>query len=104
MKSAVKIEIEGIVQGVGFRPFVHRLAERFQLNGYVFNTSEGVAIHAEGERSKIERFIKASKQMCPPWRELHNCIGVRTSGKMWLDFPLKKALDLRNKVRLSALI
>ena len=46
-----KITIRGIVQGVGFRPFVFNLAERLDINGWVLNNSAGVEIEAEGEPS-----------------------------------------------------
>jgi len=45
-----QIRISGIVQGIGFRPFVCHLARRFQLHGPVLNTSEGVLVDAEAAR------------------------------------------------------
>ena len=48
MKRAV-IRIEGVVQGVGFRPFVHRTVSDFGLKGYIKNTSSGVELELEGE-------------------------------------------------------
>ncbi len=50
------MEIQGIVQGVGFRPFVHRLVSEHRLNGYIQNTSSGVELELEGERAELERF------------------------------------------------
>jgi len=44
----VRIEIRGIVQGVGFRPFIYNLARKFGLKGYVLNDTDGVEIEAEG--------------------------------------------------------
>ena len=49
MVEALDIQVKGIVQGVGFRPFVYRLAKKYLLNGWVLNATEGVFIHAEGE-------------------------------------------------------
>jgi len=66
MRSAFKIDIEGVVQGVGFRPFVHRLAKRFGIDGYVLNTSQGVSIHAETDRPKMNAFLKTLRQEVPP--------------------------------------
>ena len=48
MVEALDIQVKGIVQGVGFRPFVYRLAKKYQLNGWVLNAVEGVFIHVEG--------------------------------------------------------
>ena len=54
-----KIIIEGIVQGVGFRPFVHQLAERFGLAGSVCNDSRGVTIEVEGAAAILDQFVAA---------------------------------------------
>ena len=51
------IKIRGIVQGVGFRPFIHKLVGRFELCGYIKNTSSGVELELEGERSELESFV-----------------------------------------------
>ena len=50
-----KIVIEGIVQGVGFRPFIYLLAERFALAGSVCNDTRGVTIEVEGEPEVLDR-------------------------------------------------
>ena len=52
------IRLKGIIQGVGFRPFVYRLAKEFVLNGFVINTSSGVTIEVEGSQNKINSFYK----------------------------------------------
>jgi hydrogenase maturation protein HypF len=49
----VRIEIGGIVQGVGFRPFIHKLVNEYGLSGWVKNTSFGVEIELEGLDKKI---------------------------------------------------
>jgi len=51
------IRLSGIVQGVGFRPFVYRNARRLDLKGTVQNTDMGVLIAIDGERANIERFF-----------------------------------------------
>jgi hydrogenase maturation protein HypF len=55
---ARRIRIRGIVQGVGFRPFVFRLAQTHQLTGWVLNGSDGVEIHAEGSAAAVEAFSR----------------------------------------------
>lgn len=57
MIERVKIIIRGAVQGVGFRPFIFRLAKELNLNGYVNNSSKGVFIEAEGELNRLKEFI-----------------------------------------------
>ena len=51
-----RYRVRGVVQGVGFRPFVHRLASRHTLAGYVLNDGEGVVIEAEGPRPELDAF------------------------------------------------
>lgn len=57
-REAWKFELFGIVQGVGFRPFIHRLAQHFKLNGWVHNSSSGLTIWAEGEVESLKLFKK----------------------------------------------
>ncbi len=65
-----KIEISGIVQGVGFRPFIYRNAVARDLKGFVTNTSKGVEIEIEGETNNIESFIESIKTDAPPQSEI----------------------------------
>ena len=59
------MKIHGIVQGVGFRPFVHKLVRRCGLNGYIKNTSSGVELELEGERAALERFTMLLPEQAP---------------------------------------
>ena len=63
---ACDLHIRGIVQGVGFRPFVFRIACREKLTGWVLNASDGVHIHAEGGELALERFRSALEKQAPP--------------------------------------
>lgn len=64
LKNGVEILVRGTVQGVGFRPFVFKLASHFCISGNVINTSDGVLIQAIG--SEIFSFIEALKSEAPP--------------------------------------
>jgi len=66
MKNRFKIAVTGIVQGVGFRPFIYQLAKRNELVGYVSNTSDGVIIEAEGEEAKLKDFLDRIDREAPP--------------------------------------
>jgi hydrogenase maturation protein HypF len=66
MDARVQILVRGIVQGVGFRPFVYSLARRQSLRGQVFNNTTGVFIDVEGETGAIEQFIQEIKSSPPP--------------------------------------
>ena len=59
------LKIRGIVQGVGFRPFVHKLVRRCGLSGYIKNTSSGVELELEGERPALERFVALLPEQAP---------------------------------------
>ena len=65
-KHARRIEIRGVVQGVGFRPFVYRLAHRYNLAGWVRNTSWGVEIEVEGDPEALDAFVEALSAEAPP--------------------------------------
>ena len=58
MIQKVKIIIRGVVQGVGFRPFIYRLAKELGINGWIINSSQGVFIEAEQTRLTLEKFIR----------------------------------------------
>ncbi len=67
MKKRAKVKVEGIVQGVGFRPFCYRTAEKFNLSGSVKNMGDaGVNIVLEGEEKNIRKFLHALKKDNPP--------------------------------------
>ncbi len=66
MASACSIRVRGVVQGVGFRPFVYRLACANTLNGWVLNAQEGVEIHIEGAETGLEAFVRSLKAQPPP--------------------------------------
>ncbi len=58
------------MQGVGFRPFVYQLARSLDLGGWVRNTSRGVVIEAEGERERIDEFLRRLREQAPPAAEI----------------------------------
>ncbi len=60
------LHLTGIVQGVGFRPFVYGLAQRFNLRGWVRNTSGGVDIEVDGSMENLEGFVAALRSDLPP--------------------------------------
>lgn len=64
--ARLRLTISGIVQGVGFRPFLHRLANRLALGGWVRNTAGGVELELEGSKDALEAFQKALRDSPPP--------------------------------------
>ena len=66
MASACSIRVRGVVQGVGFRPFVYHLACANTLKGWVLNAEEGLEIHLEGAKTDLEAFVRDLKAHPPP--------------------------------------
>lgn len=64
--SLYAIHVQGIVQGVGFRPFVFRLAQELQLQGTVANDGRGVHIRLAGTTEQVERFVQKLRSAAPP--------------------------------------
>ena len=61
-----KLNITGVVQGVGFRPFIYQLADRYHLNGFILNSTAGVSVEIEGKENAIEAFVEALQRELPP--------------------------------------
>ncbi|MGB9235340.1 MAG: carbamoyltransferase HypF [Terriglobales bacterium] len=66
MANACLIKVRGVVQGVGFRPFVYRIATELHLSGWVLNGEEGVAIHVEGDEAGVQDFLNRLTSEAPP--------------------------------------
>jgi hydrogenase maturation protein HypF len=64
--QACTITVRGVVQGVGFRPFVYRLAEAHMLTGWVCNIDEGVEVHLEGDPSRLAQFVEKLSDATAP--------------------------------------
>ena len=65
-QARLRLSICGAVQGVGFRPFVYRLANELGLNGWVSNSASGVVIELEGERRSLDSFLRRLSNEKPP--------------------------------------
>ena len=65
-RMRVRLALRGAVQGVGFRPFVHRLATELSLTGWVNNSPQGVFVEAESPRPALEQFLRRLEAEKPP--------------------------------------
>ena len=65
MREALDLTIHGIVQGVGFRPFVYRMAQRYSVTGWVRNATDGVLVHAEAEQGILSEFALCLAEQGP---------------------------------------
>ena len=73
-KQRQRLLIQGIVQGVGFRPFIYTRAASLGLGGFVFNNSQGVTIEIEGEREALECFQQALREQAPPLARIDSIV------------------------------
>jgi len=78
----LKIQVTGIVQGVGFRPFVYRAALQNGLHGYVKNRGDaGVEILLEGQERAVHGFLHDLKEKKPPLAQIHNIVTAKLQGR-----------------------
>lgn len=91
MLKRLKIFVRGIVQGVGFRPFVYNLAKSLDLKGFVKNRSDGVEIDIEGRYT--EKFLDRLKTNPPPLSKILAIEVVELSPKNYKDFLILKSQD-----------
>ncbi len=81
--DAIQVHITGLVQGVGFRPFIYRLAIKNQIAGWVKNTTNGVHIQAVGKWDHLNCFVREIPRYAPPVAEISNVeiIPSKTNGE-----------------------
>jgi hydrogenase maturation protein HypF len=99
LKSA-SISVRGIVQGVGFRPFVYGLAVKHNLKGWVCNTSEDVRIEVEGGAEAIEQFEKELKTEAPPLAHIEDTTIEYHSPVGYKNFEIRKSQAQTGKYQL----
>ena len=87
-----QIRVTGVVQGVGFRPFVYALAQRFALNGWVLNDADGVLIELDAQESTLHDFVAQIKTSAPPLSQIHE-IHIHAQG---VAQPLHSAFAIRH--------
>jgi hydrogenase maturation protein HypF len=95
---AVKIKVEGLVQGVGFRPFVYRLASQNNCSGYVLNKTDGVLIKIEGTRKNTEKFSKELRTNYPVVALIENIYIDNDKIENLDDFKILDSQDLSDEI------
>ena len=89
--GCLDITIQGVVQGVGFRPFIYNLARELGIRGFVSNTAEGVTIRAEGPG--LERFIDRIRRDAPPLSRIENVEIIPSEPCGFTDFSIRQSGD-----------
>lgn len=87
------IRVRGIVQGVGFRPFVYNLAQSLELSGYVLNSTAGVTIELEGAPAQIERFVRELCENPPPLAQIEDIAVENLEPAGYAGFVIRESVD-----------
>ena len=96
--KAFRIKVEGLVQGVGFRPFVYRLARKYNCYGYVLNRTDGVLIKIEGTETSTEKFINGLKSSYPVAAIVENIYIEDDKTEGFNDFKISGSRDLSDEI------
>ncbi|MCR5135726.1 MAG: carbamoyltransferase HypF [Oscillospiraceae bacterium] len=99
--KTLRITIRGIVQGVGFRPFIHRSVSELGLRGTIRNTSSGVTLELEGEEEALERFLKELPDRAPPLAVIEEVTAEQLPRK---DFPDFRIVESERQAERNTLI
>jgi len=95
-----RAELTGVIQGVGFRPFVYQLAHRYDLKGFVENNSRGVTLEVEGNRHAIEAFLKDLQSELPPLAHIDTIKSSEAPYVGYLDFQILQSKTQKEKAAL----
>ena len=96
-----RIRVTGIVQGVGFRPFVWRLAQQLQLTGWVRNDALGVEIAAQGTESQFAELLQRLRTEAPPLARI-DAVEVREMvADQWTGFAIVSSIRGQSATALS---
>jgi len=90
--ESILLRITGTVQGVGFRPFVHKLARQNKLNGWVRNTGSGVDVFLEGSHFSIERFRRKMLSGTPPHSAINSLEVIPEKSAGLKSFSIKESI------------
>lgn len=91
MKIRERIIIKGIVQGVGFRPFIHKLVKNYNLSGWVLNSNQGVEIEIEGEEEELNSFVADVREKLPPLARIEEIEVNQLPLVGYKEFSIKKS-------------
>ena len=92
-KKKFRIVVKGVVQGVGFRPFIYQLANTHNLKGWVLNSSRGVIIEVEGEESELDVFVKNIEAKAPPLAKVESVDTEELPLEGFDSFSIKHSLE-----------
>jgi hydrogenase maturation protein HypF len=88
-----RLRVAGVVQGVGFRPFVHRLATELGLSGHVGNDTRGVFVEVEGGPAEVARFEERLVTDGPPMAKIFSVVGETTELRHEHEFRIVESVS-----------
>lgn len=91
MTCARRLQITGVVQGVGFRPFVYRVARRHGVVGWVLNGESGVIVHAEAEAAVLDGFVASIVGAPPPAARIAEVVASEVPAEGFADFSIRES-------------
>jgi hydrogenase maturation protein HypF len=98
--ARLRISVRGAVQGVGFRPFIHRLATNLKLAGWVNNSAQGVTIEVEGQREVLEKFLLSLQAEKPPRSSIQSLESSWLEPAGYGDFAIRASVNTGPKTAL----
>ncbi len=96
--TSCKIQIKGLVQGVGFRPFIYRLAKEFNITGWVQNTTDQVIVRVEGERKSLQNFINNIQIKAPVAANIESVNVTDEEIVDFKEFSIRKSHDTSDDI------
>ncbi|NWG01425.1 MAG: carbamoyltransferase HypF [Syntrophaceae bacterium] len=93
----VEIKITGIVQGIGFRPYIYNLAQKHFIRGWVLNNEKGVFIDAEGEDGYLDQFIQEIPKLAPPLARIESFQVKLLKPFGYITFEIRKSEEAQEK-------
>jgi hydrogenase maturation protein HypF len=95
-----RLEVRGIVQGVGFRPFVYNLAQSLGLAGYALNSSGGVTMEVEGGDEEVTKFLQTLTQDPPPLAQIDDIVITDLQPQLDTVFSIRESRSEEGKFSL----
>jgi len=96
----VCVSVRGVVQGVGFRPFIYQLATKHRLTGWVVNTSGDVKIEVEGKQEALHRFLLELRRDAPPLSNIEEVVAEEAAPAGYPVFEIRHSLAEEGKYQL----
>ena len=98
IKKSLQIVVTGLVQGVGFRPFVFRIATRFNLTGWVLNTNENIKIEVTGHAHEIDHFVNCLSSEAPQAAMIEKLTIREIETIEFRSFTIRESHDISDKI------